>query len=76
MNNDNIQEKNNIPELQSPFEQLREVDANGNEYFANRVFFKIFNKLGYSDVLYSAFDCINKYAPLRDNYFARAVYTL
>ena len=52
------------------------ADANGNNYFPNRVFFKIFNKLGYSDVLYSAFDCINKYAPLRDNYFARATYTL
>ena len=52
------------------------ADANGNKYFENRVFFKIFNKLGYSDVLYSAFDCINKYAPLRDNYFARAVYTM
>ena len=53
-----------------------ETDANGNEYFANRVFFKIFNNLGYSDVLYSAFDCINKSAPLRDNYFARATYTI
>ena len=52
------------------------ADANGNNYFENRVFFKIFNKLGYSDVLYSAFDCINKYAPLRDNHFARATYTL
>ncbi len=53
-----------------------EADANGNEYFDNRVFFKIFNKIGYSDVLYSAFDCINKAAPLRDNYFARGVFTL
>ncbi|MBO7256099.1 MAG: hypothetical protein J6V04_02085 [Bacteroidales bacterium] len=53
-----------------------EADANGNEYFENRVFFKIFNNLGYSDVLYSAFDCINKNAPLRDNYFARGVYTI
>ena len=53
-----------------------ETDANGNKYFENRVFFKQFNKKGYSDVLYSAFDCINKYAPLRDNYFARATYTL
>ena len=52
------------------------ADANGNKYFENRVFFKIFNKLGYSDVLYSAFDCINKYAPLRDNYFARGVISL
>ena len=52
------------------------ADANGNVYYENRVFFKIFNKLGYSDVLYSAFDCINKYAPLRDNYFARGVYTI
>lgn len=31
MNNDNIQSKSNIPELQSPFEQLREVDAEGKE---------------------------------------------
>lgn len=52
------------------------ADANGNKYFENRVFFKIFNKLGYSDVLYSAFDCINKYAPLRDNHFARGVISL
>ena len=52
------------------------ADANGNEYFPNRVFFKQFNDKGYSDVLYSAFDCINKYAPLRDNHFARGVYTL
>ncbi len=53
-----------------------EADANGNKYFENRVFFKQFNAKGYSDVLYSAFDCINKYAPLRDNYFARGVITL
>lgn len=52
------------------------ADANGNKYFENRVFFKQFNDKGYSDVLYSAFDCINKLAPLRDNYFARAVYTM
>lgn len=31
MNKDNIQTNENIPELQSPFEQLREVDANGKE---------------------------------------------
>ena len=31
MNKDNIQSNENIPELQSPFEQLREVDANGKE---------------------------------------------
>ena len=52
------------------------ADANGNAYFSNRVFFKLFNARGYSDVLYSAFDCINKYAPLKDNHFARAVVTL
>lgn len=28
----NIQGINNIPELQSPFEQLREVDADGKEW--------------------------------------------
>ena len=27
----NIQDINNIPKLQSPFEQLREVDADGKE---------------------------------------------
>ena len=53
-----------------------EEDTNGNAYFPNRVFFKLFNNLGYSDVLYSAFDCINKYAPLKDNHFARGVYTI
>lgn len=29
MNKDNIQSNNNIPEFQSTFEQLREVDAGG-----------------------------------------------
>ena len=29
MNKDNIQSKSNIPELQSPFEQLREVGVEG-----------------------------------------------
>ena len=32
MNNNNIQSKSNIPEFQSPFEQLREVDAGGKEW--------------------------------------------
>ena len=27
------QDTNNIPELQSPFEQLREVDADGKEWW-------------------------------------------
>ena len=27
---------NNVPKLQSPFEQLREVDANGNEWWNSR----------------------------------------
>jgi len=31
-----IQYTNNIPELQSPFEQLREVDANGKEWWNSR----------------------------------------
>ncbi len=53
-----------------------ELDELGREYYANRVFFKMFNAKGYSDVLYSSFDCINKYAPYGDNYFARAVYTI
>lgn len=28
---DSIQNLNNLPELQSPFEQLREVDSDGKE---------------------------------------------
>lgn len=32
----NIQNKHNIPELQSPFEQLREVDANDKEWWNSR----------------------------------------
>lgn len=31
-----IQAGNNIPELQSPFEQLREVDAEGKEWWNSR----------------------------------------
>ena len=31
MNNNIPQSKNNIPKLQSPFEQLREVDAESKE---------------------------------------------
>ena len=30
------QDTNNIPELQSPFEQLREVDAGGKEWWNSR----------------------------------------
>ena len=30
------QEENNIPELQFPFEQLREVDAEGKEWWNSR----------------------------------------
>ena len=32
----NIQDTNIIPELQSPFEQLREVDADGKEWWNSR----------------------------------------
>lgn len=32
MSKDNIQNNHNIPELQSPFEQLREVDVEGKEW--------------------------------------------
>ena len=72
INNGSIYYANYMSSTEVPYGQ---ADANGNAYFENRVFFKQFNAKGYSDVLYSAFDCINKYAPLRDNYFARAVYT-
>ena len=36
MNNDTIHDNNHIPELQSPFEQLREVDAYGKEWWKSR----------------------------------------
>ena len=35
---------NNIPELQSPFEQLKEVDANGKEWWNSR---KLARVMGY-----------------------------
>ena len=41
---DNIQNINNIPELQSPFEQLREVDAEGKEWWNSR---KLARVMGY-----------------------------
>ena len=40
----NLQDTNNIPELQSPFEQLREVDANGKEWWNSR---KLARVMGY-----------------------------
>ena len=30
------QDTNNIPDLQSPFEQLREIDADGKEWWNSR----------------------------------------
>lgn len=41
---DIIQDSNNIPELQSPFEQLREVDADGKEWWNSR---KLARVMGY-----------------------------
>ena len=38
------QDINNIPELQSPFEQLREVDADGKEWWNSR---KLARVMGY-----------------------------
>lgn len=40
----NIQDINSIPELQSPFEQLREVDADGKEWWNSR---KLARVMGY-----------------------------
>ncbi len=51
-------------------------DPQGEAYFANRVHLKYFNLNGYWDYNYSTFATISKYAPLKDNYFARAVYAL
>ena len=44
MNKDNIQSKSNISELQSPFEQLREVDAEDKEWWNSR---KLARVMGY-----------------------------
>ena len=45
MNKDNnIQSNYNIPKLQSPFEQLREVDAEGKEWWNSR---KLARVMGY-----------------------------
>lgn len=41
---DNIQNSNNIPELQSPFEQLREMDTEGKEWWNSR---KLARVMGY-----------------------------
>ena len=51
-------------------------DPQGEAYLANRVHVKYFNLNGYWDYNYSTFATISKYAPLRGNYFARAVYNL
>ena len=51
------------------------TDPQGEAYFANRVHLKYFNLNGYWDYPLSTFATINKSAPLKDNYFARAVYT-
>ena len=40
----NIQDTNIIPDLQSPFEQLREVDADGKEWWNSR---KLARVMGY-----------------------------
>ena len=44
MNNDTIHDNNHIPELQSPFEQLREVDIEGKEWWNSR---KLARVMGY-----------------------------
>ena len=51
-------------------------DPQGEAYFANRILLKYFNLNGYWDYNYSTFASINKNAPLKDNYFARAVVAL
>ena len=44
MDKDNMQSNNNIPELKSPFEQLKEVDAEGKEWWNSR---KLARVMGY-----------------------------
>lgn len=48
MNKNILQDTNNTPELQSPFEQLREVDANGKEWWNSR---KLARVMGYGKYL-------------------------
>ena len=60
---------------------ISSTDAEGNDpqgqaYFSNRVHVKYFNLNGYWDYNYSTFATISKYAPLKDNHFARGVYAL
>ena len=43
----------NIPELQSPFEQLREIDADGKEWWNSR---KLARVMGYGK--YWNFECV------------------
>ena len=45
----NIQDTNNIPELQSPFEQLKEVDDDGKEWWNSR---KLARVMGYLEWQY------------------------
>ena len=51
-------------------------DPQGQAYFSNRVFVKYFNLNGYWDYPLSTVTTINKNAPLKDNHFARGVYTI
>ena len=51
-------------------------DPQGQAYFSNRVLLKYFNLNGYWDYNYSTFASISKYAPLKDDYKARAVIEL
>ena len=44
IHNDILLDNNNIPELQSPYEQLREVDVNGKEWWNSR---KLARVMGY-----------------------------
>jgi hypothetical protein len=48
MNNDNIQSNNNIPEQQSPFEHLRDVDADGKEWWNSH---KLARVMGYGTTI-------------------------
>ena len=62
-----IQNTNNIPELHSPFEQLREVDADDKEWWNSRKLAKKLNlrprkKLGFSTPKKEFFKLFAKFA--------------
>ena len=58
-----IQDTNNIHELQSPFEQLREVDANGKEWWNSR---KLARVMGYGKYCLKTTNILDTFESMND----------